>query len=212
MRKILAVLGAFLSIFLGLAAVAPAQANAPVVTSIAAPAASQSAQWSIADSKMGALPMQNVICVANGFGTTYPMEYVLEKWNAPATGALSLTVRNTCTGYSITNRLTVAKYTDSGSPNCGKFSNLGSYWDSVQGFYIWNQNPVVWLNQNEFCTSSDTIRAHNAAMFVGAILGLMYSTCDCNEVMSKSIYSVENVKYVTGTDINHMTYVYGAAA
>ncbi len=180
------------------------------VLSPPAEASTSSVQWAERDTKMGARPASSVICIANGIAN-YPTEYVLEKWNRSGY-ALALTVRNSCTGYSVTNRMTVTLYRDDNTPNCGKFTNLGRQWDAVQGKYIWNQNPVVWLNTNPYCAANDTIWAHNMAMFTGVILGLDYSTCDCNEVMSTSTHSVNTVKYVTLLDIQHMGAVYGLAA
>jgi hypothetical protein len=211
MRKFIALLAATCSIMLGLVVTAPAQANAPVVTSVASPASASSAQVE-RDSKMGGLPAQNVICAANGVGSSYPqLEYAVEHWNDTNYGALRLSVLNRCDGYSITNRMTIEGYFDA-TTTCGKFTNLGKAWDSVQGKYIYNQNPIVWVNLSDYCVGTDTAEAHWFQMLVGYILGLNYVNTSPYRVMCYTAWCIGNIKYVTFPDIQDMAAVYGLAA
>lgn len=210
-RKILVALVALGAIW-GMSA-SPVQAEAPTIItaqSVAEPA--PKAEAVERDTKMGALPYQWQVCVANGI-IGYNTEWVLEKWTQASYGALQLVVRNRCyEDYSITNRLTVDTYIDgAATAPCGKFSNLGKYWDPSQQKYIWNQNPVVWLNVADKCVPTDTTYAHRLAMYVGYILGLNYVTAHYY-VMGTTSYALENVKYVTNQDRIWMAGVYGLAA
>lgn len=184
--------------------------GAPAQAAPQAPAVSQSAQME--DWKMGALPMQGTICAANGIGGTYPLKYVLEKWNNPSYSGLALSVLNRCDGYSITNRLTVESYVAAGT-SCAKFTNTGSHWDSVQGKYIWDQNIVVWVNHSDYCMPNDTAHAHRLALYVGYILGFtVQNGFDCYCVMGGSTWSINNIKYVRTADYTYSAQVYGGPA
>jgi hypothetical protein len=204
MRKFATLLLAASSLCLGLTTLQPAQAT------VSTPQISQSAQME--DWKMGALPMQGTICAANGIGGDYPLKYVLEKWNNPSFSSLALTVRNTCTGYSITNRMTVESYVATGT-TCVKFTNTGSEWDSAQGKYVWNQNIVVWVNHSDYCMPNDTAHAHRLALYVGYILGFsVVNSFDCYCVMGGTTWSINNIKYVRNADYNYSAQVYGGPA
>ncbi len=179
-------------------------------TASSAPVSAQSAQME--DWKMGALPMQGTICAANGIGGTYPLKYVLEKWNNPSYSSLALTVLNRCDGYSITNRMTVESYVASGT-TCAKFTNTGSHWDSAQGKYIWDQNVVVWVNHSDYCMPNDTAHAHRLALYVGYILGFsVVNYTDCYCVMGGTSWSINNIKYVRTADYTYSAQVYGGPA
>jgi hypothetical protein len=207
-RKVAALVAVLGASCLGLVA-SQASATVDAPAAITSQAGTQTAQVE-RNQKMGALPMQSTICAANGVGGTYPLAYVLGQWNDTSYGALRLSVLNRCDGYSITNRLTVEAYTDSTS-TCGKFTQAGSVWDARQGKYIYNQNPVVWVNLNDICAGNDTVKAHRFAMYVGYILGLGYTTTT-NRVMCNTSWCNNNIKYVTGYDIRDMAGVYGLTA
>lgn len=186
-------------------------AKVPTATTVAdAPTVGGSTTAIETTFKMGALPAQYKICVANGIAG-YNTEYVLEKWTQLSYGALNLVVSAThCEGYSITNRMTVDTYYSS-TGTCGKFTNTGSHWDAAQGKYIWDQNIVVWLNTRANCVPDDSFYAHRLAMYVGYILGVEYQVCDYY-VMCNTSYAMQTVKYVTPQDKQWMAYVYGLTA
>lgn len=201
MRKATIILALLLALF-GLTA-APAQAVVSV------PTATTTAQVEL-QYKMGALPAQSKICIANGVGADYPLEYLLERWNDFSYSALRLVVQNRCSTYSITNRMTVYAYTDN-TTTCGIITQRGNYWDSTQGKYIYNQNPLIYVNQNAYCASNDTEQAHRFAMYVGVILGLGYETATY-KVMGTNATALNNVKYPTGYDVRDAAGVYGLTA
>jgi hypothetical protein len=199
MRKAIILLTCLVALFSSLPMLMPAQAE---------PAAVQVERTS----KMGALPAQSTICAANGVGSSYPqLEYAVEKWNDASYGALHLSVLNRCDGYSITNRMTIEAYFDS-TTTCGKFTNLGKYWDSTQQKYIYNQNPIVWVNLSDYCVGTDTAEAHWFQMLVGYILGLDYVNVSPYRVMCSTAWCIGNIKYVTVQDIRDMAGVYGLTA
>lgn len=197
MRKATIVLALIIALF-GLTA--PAQAAPAVTTGVQVETAY----------KMGALPAQYKICVINGVGADYPLEYLLERWNEASYGALQLVVQNRCTGYSITNRMTVYAYIDNTS-TCGIITQRGSYWDPSQQKNIYNQNPIIYVNQNSLCASNDTEQAHRFAMYVGVVLGLGYETATW-KVMGTNLTALNNVKYPTAADKQDMAGVYGLVA
>lgn len=199
MRKATMILACLVTLFSALPLLTPAQAESAAVQVER-------------DSKMGALPAQSTICAANGVGSAYPtLEYAVEKWNDASYGALHLTVLNRCDGYSITNRMTIEGYFD-GTTTCGKFTNLGKSWDSAQGKYIYNQNPIIWVNLSDFCVGTDTVEAHRFQMYVGYILGLDYVNVSPYRVMCYTAWCLANIKYVTVQDIRDMAGVYGLTA
>lgn len=201
MRKILIAITAILAL---LAISTPANAGEQIQQTPSTVQAEE--QW-----KMGGLPNHYTICVANGIGGTYNTEYVLEQWTQLSYGALNLSVRNICTGYSITNRMTIESYVDS-TTSCVKFTNTHKTWSPAQGKYIWDQNVVVWVNHSDYCLPNDTAHAHRLQMYVGYILGLSYITSGCSYVMTATICGINGIKYVTNTDRSMMAGVYGLAA
>lgn len=162
--------------------------------------------------KMGALPLHYKICVANGIAG-YNTEWTLEHWTQLSYGALNLVVAGNCVtaGYSVTNRMTVDTYVDAAG-GCGKFTRLERYWDGQQGKYIYNNNPVVWLNVRDSCVPNDTAYAHRLTMYVGYILGLNYGGTCYYYVMCQDTQAVNGVKYVTTKDRSDMAKVFGLAA
>lgn len=192
----------------------PAEATAPPTSITASTVVDEPTVGDSTDAienqiKMGALPAQYKICVANGI-VGYNTEYVLEKWTQLSYGALNLVVQNRCSDYSITNRLTVETYSSSAG-GCGKFTQAGNHWDAAQGKYIYDQNPVVWLNTRDSCVPTDSFYAHRLAMYVGYILGVNYQNCNYY-VMCNTSYALQTAKYVTGQDKIWMAGVYGLTA
>jgi hypothetical protein len=127
---------------------------------------------------MGVLPNYWTLCVANGYGPTVGGPVL--SWNQPPR-ALTIALRNVCVyDYSITNRMTIDNINNAGA--CIQYSNLGNgglhqHWGPY--YYIWNQNPVIWINTRSGCNGPGQIE-HNAGKGVGYILGLAYGTCnDC---------------------------------
>lgn len=127
---------------------------------------------------MGVLPNYWTLCVANGYGPTVGGPVL--SWNYPGR-ALAISLRNICTGYSITNRMTIDNINNSGA--CLQYANLGNmglqqHWGPY--YYIWNQNPIIFVNTRSGCNNAGGQLVHNAAKGVGYILGLAYGTCnDC---------------------------------
>lgn len=178
----------------------------------AAPVASDTAQWSLTGWKLGALPAQATLCVANGVGGDYPYKYVIEQINNTAWGP-NISVLNRCDGYSITNRMTIDGYVDSTS-TCAKFTNTHRTYDSTQGKEVWDQNVVLWYNLSDFCIGEDTVRAHRTAMYIEYVLGLSYdygANTPLRTICATS-WCYYNVKYVQYEDRRRLGYVYGAEA
>lgn len=127
---------------------------------------------------MGVLPNYWTLCVANGYGPT--VVGPVGSWNYEGR-ALTISIRNICTGYSITNRMTIDNINNGGA--CLQYANLGNggqfqHWGPY--YYIWNQNPIIFVNTRSGCNNAGGQLVHNAAKGVGYILGLAYSTCsDC---------------------------------
>lgn len=128
---------------------------------------------------MGVLPNYWTLCVANGYGPTVGGPVL--GWNYPGR-ALTISLQNRCSEYSITNRMTIDNVNNAGA--CIQYSNLGhtstqrQHWGPY--YWIWNQNPVIWVNTRSGCNNAGGQLEHNAAKGVGYILGLAYGTCsDC---------------------------------
>lgn len=200
MRKILTLLVAVL--LTGVALTAPAQAEQ------AAPA---TATWSLTGWKMGRLPAQATLCIANGAADTgYDYKGIIQRINNTAYGP-NVSVLNRCDGYSIENRATIDVYVD-GTATCAKFTNTHRHWDSSQQVYVWDQNPVLWYNLSDYCVGDAVVRAHRTGMYVEYMMGLMYDTAQVNAVISSSSWAMYNVPFVTGEDQRRLGYVYGAEA
>lgn len=186
MRKFIATVIAGLMFCLGVAAI-PAEATAP--TTVSTPTSAEAWEWGKPTPAamltpgngfaMGVLPNYWTLCVANGYGPTVGGPVL--SWNYPGR-ALTISLRNVCTGYSITNRMTIDNVNNAGA--CIQYSNLGhtatqqQHWGPY--YWIWNQNPVIWINTRSGCNNAGGQLEHNAAKGVGYILGLAYGTCsDC---------------------------------
>lgn len=185
----------------------------PAEATVSTPAVSQSANISQSaqyeDWKMGARPASSTICLANGVAG-YSMAYVMGFLTDQNSG-LKLYVGNRCDGYSITNRMTITTYSDS-TTTCSKYTNTGRVWDGVQGKYIWNQNPVIWANTNDFCMPNDTAKAHRFALFVEYILGATPETDACRGTIGSTLACINQVKYAQLYDRQLMNHIYGLAA
>lgn len=145
---------------------------------------------------MGGQPNWWTICVANGYG---PTAGLVSNWNWPGR-QLDVNVQNRCDGYSITNRMTIDNVSNYGA--CIQYSNLGhttyKYQHGGTGayYYIWNQNPVIWINTASHCHRDNVQLYHNIQKGVGYILGLAYGTCDLC-IMGPD---TNNTPYVTNGD------------
>lgn len=204
MRRFAALLGS-LALALGLVTLVPAEAT------VSTPTSAEKAQWSLTGWKLGRLPAQSTLCVANGAADTgYAYEYVIEKINNPNFGP-NVSVQNRCDGYSIENRMTIDTYVASGT-TCAKFTNTGRYYDPVQEAEIWSQNVVLWYNLSDYCVGDDTVRAHRTAMYVEYVMGLAYSYDNAYAVICATSWCYNNIKYVTSEDQRRLGYVYGAEA
>jgi hypothetical protein len=185
MRKATIVLGVILA-FLGLGLVAtPAQADdsSREVSSTAtawdwgtqaAPDSTDSAGNGYA---MGVRPNWWTLCIANGYGPT--VVGPAASWNYPGR-ALTISVRNVCTGYSVTNRMTIDNINNSGA--CIQYTRLNNTAPTqlahlYAAWYIWNNNPVIWINTRSGCNGAGGQLEHNAGKGVGYILGLAYDDC-----------------------------------
>lgn len=216
MKRICMLLAATLMVALGIsvspAGATPENAATPAVVSAPAqlPQATENAQWTLTGWKMGRLPAASTLCIANGVGGTYPYKYVIEQINNTSWGP-NISVLNRCDGYSIQNRATIDWYTD-GTTTCVKFTNTHQSWDAAQGYWVHDQNPVIWYNLSDYCVGSDTPRAHRTAMYVEYILGLQYDGVQVNAVICATSWCINNVKYVTFEDRRRLGYIYGNEA
>jgi hypothetical protein len=185
--------------------------TAPLLTATeaqAAPQISQSAQYQ--SWKMGGRPASSTICLANGV-ENYSMAYVMSFLTDYNSG-LSLSVRNRCDGYSITNRMTIDTYTAAGT-TCVQFANTHRTYDAVQGKEIWDQNIVIKVNNSDYCMPNDTAIAHRFALYVEYILGLSYEYgSTCNATINGNVPCINALKYATGRDRALLNNVYGLAA
>lgn len=122
---------------------------------------------------MGVQPNWWTICIANGYGPTAAGP--AGSWNDPVR-SLTVSVRNICTGYSITNRMTVDNVNNAGA--CIQYSNTGTtaptamqHWGPY--YYIWDENIVIWANTRSGCNDPGEIE-HSVCKGVGYALGLVY--------------------------------------
>lgn len=204
MRKATIILGV-LAALLGVLA-APAQASVPSAATAPAAAANHQTGW-----KMGALPAQSTLCVAegvDGIGNGYNYEYVIGQLNNVNYGP-TISIRNTCTGYSIQNRLTINGAVWSGT-TCAQFSNTHRTFSASQGYAIWDQNPIITYNLSDYCIGEDTVRAHRTNMYLEYILGLQYhSSGITNCTIGSTSASITTVKYPTNYDWSWLGNIYG---
>lgn len=205
MKRFIAILGLVLGLagFTGLVT-APAEASAPVHTAVTAPVVATSQTAVPHGIAMGGLPNYWTICVANGYG---PTAGVINHWNW--TGyRLSVRLQNRCDGYSIYNRLTIeSTYQSSGT--CIFYTNTGRTSGTqlrygLKTYYIWNQNPVVWINTAPQCFRDNIQLYHNIQKGVGYILGLAYST-DALSIMGPDS---NDIAYVQSPDAGDMNQIY----
>lgn len=196
MRKLLTAILAVLALC-GLSVVA-----APATAEPAAPAATQAAATGWA---MGGLPNYWTICAANGVGGTYWADLV-RKWTW-AGHELDLRVQNRCDGYSITNRFTF-EYMNSATESCAEITNGHRTWSPARQKYIWDRNPIVWVNINNKCTTDSVSYDHQVQLAVGWLLGLYPDAQDCNCVMGNTVNDIYSIRYVVLHDILDMDVVY----
>lgn len=173
----------------------------------------ESAQWSTTTWKLGGRPATATLCVANGIASDYPYASLIEAINNPNFQP-SITVLNRCDGYSITNRMTIESYVQTGTTVCAKYTNTHQAWDAVQGKYIWDENIVLWYNNSTYCIGDGTgpVRSHRVGMYMEYILGLQYDTTVVNAVICSASSCYYDVPYVTYEDQRRLGYVYGQKA
>lgn len=144
---------------------------------------------------MGVQPDYWDICVANGYGPSAGGPVL--SWNYPGR-QLNVHLLNRCDGYSVTNRLTIDNVNNSGA--CIQYTRLNStaptkyqHGGSGAAYYIWNNNPVVWINTSAACFQNAAQLYHNMAKGIGYILGLAYSTCtECVMGNNNDVYNATN--------------------
>jgi hypothetical protein len=153
---------------------------------------------------MGGYPNYWTICVANGYG---PTAGVINNWNWEGF-RLTVNVQNRCDGYSITNRMTIDNFATMGGA-CIVYTNTHKTWSPARGKYIWDQNPVVWINTVAGCFDNNTELYHNIQKGVGYVLGLGYNPNTCGCIMGSSDYDTNNIPYVTYGDALDMNVIYG---
>lgn len=158
--------------------------------------------------KMGGRPASSTICMANGV-ENYSMAYVMS-FLTNADSGLHLYVGNRCDGYSITNRMTIDTYTAAGT-TCVQFLNTHRTWDPVQGKYIWDQNPIIKVNNSDYCMPNDTAIAHRFAMYTEYILGIDYEYGSCTATINGNVTCINALKYATSRDRSLLNGVYGIA-
>lgn len=155
---------------------------------------------------MGGYPNYWTICAANGVGGTY-WPNLVRKWTWVG-HELNLVVQNRCDGYSITNRFTFEYYNNESDPNCAKITNNHKTWSPARGKYIWDQNPVLWVNIRSGCADNPTEYDHNVQEYVGWLLGLEPDPDLCSCVMGTQAWDRNNIRYVVLHDILDMDVVY----
>jgi hypothetical protein len=147
--------------------------------------------------KLGRLPAAGTLCIANGVDSYFAT--VIGRLNTSAFYP-NIAVLNRCDGYSIENRMTIDNYSDS-TAVCSKFTNTGRAWDAAQGYYVWNQNPVLWYNTSDYCLGAQPVMDHRIDMYVEYILGLQYvSDRNWNATICSTSWCFYNVRYPTLND------------
>jgi hypothetical protein len=156
---------------------------------------------------MGGYPDYWDICAANGVGGTY-WPYLVDKWNW-AGHEIVLHPLNRCDGYSITNRFTYEYFTST-TESCGKITNTHKTWSPARGRYIWDQNPILWVNLAGKCTANNdpTTNDHQIQEYVGWLLGLAPDNGICSCVMGNTTTDRANVRFVVLHDVLDMDVVY----
>jgi hypothetical protein len=157
--------------------------------------------------KLGWTPATAKVCVANGYGPT--AQGLVDNWNWPGY-KLELSVRNICTGYSITNRMTIDSFSPVGG-SCFALTNTHRTRDVLQtgAPEIWDQNVVLWINVWGGCWANNIQLYHRIQMYMGHVLGLNLNGTGCQCIMGIDSWSLNNVPYVTAQDALDMNrYVY----
>lgn len=116
-------------------------------------------------------------------------------------------VQNRCDGYSITNRFTLESL-NSTTIACAKITQAHQTWSPARGKYIWDQNPILWVNINDKCTTTPTSYDHRVQMYIGWLLGLYPDPGDCNCVMGNTTNDIYSIRYVVLHDILDQDVVY----
>lgn len=193
MRKIITILTALCALALGISSAEQAQAS-PVV-----------AQTGANGFAMGSYPNYWTICVANGYG---PTAGLVENWGNWPGRRLVVNALNRCTGYSITNRMTIEAENAPGGA-CISYTNTHKTWSPARGKYIWDQNPIVWINTAPGCFDNNTELYHNIQKGVGYVLGIGYNPNGCLCVMGSDSFDTNNIPYVVNADSLDASVIYG---
>ena len=144
----------------------------------------------------GGYPNYWTLCVANGYG---PTAGVINNWNNWGY-RLHVSIQNRCDGYSITNRATIDSQNAPGAA-CIDFDNEHKTWSPARGKYIWDQNPIMWINTAPGCFDNNTELYHNIQKAVGYWLGLGYNPNICDCIMGSTSQDTNNIPYVTYGDV-----------
>jgi hypothetical protein len=176
----------------------PAQATEEVKAS---PVAAQTGSNGYA---MGTYPDYWTICVANGYG---PTAGIINNWNWEGR-RFNIHVLNRCTGYSITNRMTIDNVNNTGP--CLQLDNPETVWSPARGKNIFVNNPILFINTSTACWHNQPIELyHRIQMYVGWVLGLSYDLSVCNCIMGATNQDITTVPYVTNADSQDLNVIYG---
>lgn len=194
-RILIARVIAVFALCFGLVSLQPAANAVPENPSVA-----QSVNTGANGFAMGGYPNYWTLCVANGYG---PTAGVINNWNDWGF-RLHIAVQNHCDGYSITNRMTIDSQNAPGAA-CLEYNNTHKTWSPARGKYIWDQNPIIWVNTAPGCFDNNTELYHNIQKGVGYVLGLGYNPNQCLCIMGSNNYDTNNIPYVTYGDVYDVT-------
>lgn len=146
--------------------------------------------------------VQPFICMSIG-DTGLNAPTLAQAWNNQTTGYLAITASNNCVtaGYPPSRRFTIEAYNGSTSRCTILTDKNGDEWNpagdgtAIDGFWVYNDNPIMWINRN--CWTSSASQRHWTSAGIGSILGLEYlnSSGNNSRVVNHTAWSRENVQY-----------------
>lgn len=149
------------------------------------------------------------ICVGSTLNqTTYPVGAAAQQYNLKiGTDVIGLTYKTDCAaaGYTPSKRMVVGTFSNA-NEGCLYFTNQQTA--VYNGYFRWTNGPGVYLNTA--IPSCVTYRVHWISEGIGYLLGLInFNSSGWNShVMNETLYSQQNVPYVTASEGQKLREVY----
>jgi hypothetical protein len=140
------------------------------------------------------------VCMAIGdSGTDAPA--MAQQWNLRDNGVIAISAQNNCVtaGYPGNRRFTIDTYVGSTSRCIILTDRTGNAFDPggdatpVNGYWVYDNNPIIWANRN--CYSTFAAMHHYVSAAIGEVMGLaqLNSSSYDSRVVNMTAWSIRNV-------------------